>query len=105
MISVNERTTAYLSVTFRDKAGDPAAPTAVQYRIDCTTTGQAVRGMTAVTPASAVEITLTADDNAIRVNANRSEIRRVTVVASYGSSTDQVTSEHDYSVTNMPFVS
>lgn len=102
--SVNERTTAYLSVSFKDKAGALAAPTAVTYRIDCLTSSQAVRGSTAVAPAGTVEITLTADDNAMRSQSNRSELRRVTVVATYGSASDQLTSEHDYAVTNLQFL-
>ena len=102
--SVNERTTAYLTVTFKDKAGALAVPTQVQYRIDCLTSGQAVRALSTVAPASAVEITLSADDNAIRVDSNRAEIRRVTVVASYGGNADQVTAFEDYSVTNLKFI-
>lgn len=101
---INERTTSYLSVAFRDKASALATPTAVSYRIDCLTTGQSVRPDTAVAPASEVEITLTADDNAMRNASNAAEVRRVTVVATYGSSADQVTAQHDYSVTNLQFV-
>lgn len=104
MISLNERTTAYLTVTFKDKAGALAAPSAVTFRIDCLTSNQPVRGATAVAPAASVEIALTADDNAIRQYSNVSEIRRVTVVASYGSASDQLTAEHDYAVTNLKFV-
>ena len=102
--AVNERTTAYLKVAFRDKAGALAAPSGVSYRIDCLTTGQSVRPDTAVAPASEVEITLTADDNAMRSAGNVAESRRVTVVATYGSSADQVTAEHDYAVKNLMFV-
>ena len=102
---INERTTAYLQAAFKDAIGELAVPTAVQYRVDCKTTGQSVRGMTSITPASQVEIVLTADDNAMRIPANASEIRCVTVVASYGGSTDQVTAEFEYSITNLSFLS
>ena len=102
--AVNERTTAYLQIVFRDKAGALATPTAVTYRIDCLTSGQAVRASTAVSPASEVEIVLTADDNAIRQADSRAEARRVTVVASYGSTADQATARFDYAVTNLDFV-
>lgn len=102
---VNERTTSYLTTSFRDKAGAAAAPTAVTYRIDCLTTGVQIRPWTAVDPAASVEITLTADDNAIVSEPNARERRRVTVIASYGAGeSDQLTDEHDYEVRNLKFV-
>lgn len=62
------------------------------------------RTLTSISPASEVEITLSADDNAMRSVANAAELRRVTVVATYGSGADQVTGEHDYAVNNLAFV-
>ena len=46
MKRVNEKSTAYLTVTFRDKAGAAQAPASAKYRIDDVTTGQLVRGDT-----------------------------------------------------------
>ena len=43
MERVNEKSTAYLAVTFRDKAGTAQAPVTASYRIDDVTTGQQVR--------------------------------------------------------------
>ena len=102
--TVNERTTAYLSISFRDDAGVLATPSAVSYRVDCLTTAQSVRGSTSVSPASQVKITLTAGDNAIKTYTNKSEVRRVTVVATYGSTADQLTLQYDYTVNNLQFV-
>lgn len=103
--SVNEGTTAYLAVAFKDKAGAPATPTAVEYRIDCLTSSRSVRSLTTVAAAASIEITLEPIDNLIFDASSTIERRRVTVVARYGAgSTDQVTGEHDYDVRNLPFL-
>jgi len=99
MDTVNEGTTAYLEVAFLDKAGAAALPTGVTYRIDCLSTGTAVKASTSVTPATSVEITLSALDNAIIGNAP-AERRRVTVEATYGVA-DAVRSQYDYLVRNL----
>lgn len=105
MDAVNERTTRYLTAAFRSKTGTPAAPASVTYRVDCLTTGQNVRPWSAVTPGASVEIVLDADDNALRVASNERELRRVTVVASYGAgASDQVVAENDYEVRKVRFL-
>jgi len=102
---VNERSTAYLSVTFRDKAGAAQAPSSAAYRIDDAGSGQVVRGDTAIpTPGSTVEITLTPADNALLAEANPYERRRVTVTAEYGGG-EAVTAEYVYRVVNLAGVS
>lgn len=100
MTEVFERTSAYLTVTFRDKTGAAVSPSSVNYRIDCLTTGAAVRGLTGITPGASVEITLDADDNAVQVAANVREIRRVTVSATYGAG-DEVNAQYDYEIVNL----
>lgn len=100
MPDVRERSTAYLTVSFRDKDGNLAAPTAANYRIDCVTTGAAIRGVTALTPASTIQITLTPADNAIVQTKDVRETRRVTVHAEYGAG-DEVNDQYDYDVVNL----
>lgn len=96
--SVNERSTAYLTVTFRDKAGAEQAPASASYRIDDAGSGQAVRAATPImAPGSTVEITLTPDDNRLLDEANPYERRRVTVAAEYGAA-DAVNVEYVYQV-------
>lgn len=97
---VNEGSTAYLDVLFKDKDGVVAAPSGVTYRIDCMTTGQQVLADTVISPAGTVEITLTPGNNAIITATNRSEIKRVTVSASYGAS-DAINKPFDYLVQNL----
>ena len=101
MERVNEKSTAYLSVTFRDKAGAAQAPATATYRIDDVATGQTVRGDTDIgTPDSTVELTLTVDDNTLKNAIAAAEQRRVTVVAEYGAG-DAVRAEYIYEVVNL----
>lgn len=97
---VNEGSTAYLTVTFLDKAGAQAAPTSISYRIDCLTNAQEVKDDTAVVAGASVEITLTPADNAIIAAANSQERRLVTVTATYGAS-DAVKADYEYRVRNL----
>ena len=59
MLTVNERTTSYLTAAFRDKNGVLAIPGSVTYRIDCVTTNTVVLAATALTPATEIEIAIT----------------------------------------------
>lgn len=105
MQSINEKSSGYLEVALFDRAGAPAVPSSVTYRIDCLTSGDLVRTWTAATPAAVVQITLTPTDNAMRRESSATEKRRVTLVASYGAGLeDQMTSEFDYQVRNLKFV-
>lgn len=101
MQQVNEQSTAYLTVTFRNKAGAAEAPAAAKYRIDDVASGSAVLGETAITPVAAtVEVRLTPNNNTLLEAGNPSELRRVTVVGEYGQG-DAVTSEYVYEVINL----
>jgi hypothetical protein len=102
--TVNEGSTAYVTATFRDKAGTLALPTGVSYRIDCVSNGQEVRDDTSATPATAVEITLSPADNAIIDPKRPRELRRVTVTGTYGDN-DAVIEQYDYWVRNLSHVS
>ena len=77
----NEDSAAWLTVSFFDPDGDPEAPDSVSYRVDCLTTGNAIRAETSVSPASEIEIVMEASDNAIQDQTNDVERRLVTVVA------------------------
>lgn len=101
MQTVTEKSTAYLTVNFYDKAGALNVPNTITYRIDDVFGGLQVRGDTAIgAPASSIEITLTAADNTILNTAGQNERRRVTVTAVYGLG-DQVADEYIYEVANL----
>lgn len=104
MEQVNEKSTAYLTITFRDKAGAAQAPASARYSIHDVGSGEEIRGETEIaTPGSTVEITLTPEDNRL-LRAGSSERRRVTVTAEYGSE-DAVKAEYAYRVVNLASVS
>ena len=100
MDRVNEGSTAYLTVSFLDKNGTASAPSSVSYRIDCLTSGAAIKGDTSVTAGASVEITLSAADNALQSQTRARERRRVTVTGTYGAS-DAVRDQYDYDVVNL----
>lgn len=101
---LDEKTTGYLTAEFKDKNDDDAVPTSISYRIDCLTTGTAIKGATPVTPpAASVEIVLSSDDNRIITDTNKYERRIVTVTAIYGAS-DQINKEYKYDVKNLKAV-
>lgn len=97
---INEGTSAWLTVTFKDKAGANAAPSSATYQVDCLTTGTAVRAATAMSAGASVEIALTESDTAIQNAGNATERRRVTVIGSYGAG-DKVKAQYDFIVKNL----
>jgi hypothetical protein len=99
-MTITEGSTAYLSVSLKDKAGALAAPASLSYSLTCMTTGAVLRQDVPLAPASQVEITLTPADNAIQSQANLYEIRRVTVKAGYGAA-DALNEEYEYQVKNL----
>ncbi len=54
-------------------------PTTVKYRVDCLTTGKELTDWTTVTPAASVTISITATENAIQSQWNKSERKQITV--------------------------
>ncbi len=101
MTTVNEGSTCYLDVSFKDKDGVLAAPTSISYRIDCLTTGAEIKEATVFSPpASSIEIEIDKTENAIQDQSNNSERRLVTVTGSYGAE-DDIVEEFEYDVMNM----
>ena len=97
---VKERTTSYLTVEFKDKAGSLVAPASVLYSVYCMTNAQQLRADTALSPGSTIEITLNATDNAIVNAASSRERRRVTIKAAYGTN-DELNDQYEYYVQNL----
>jgi hypothetical protein len=63
--TVNEESSAFLTVSFYDKDDVLTTPSSVQYHLHCLTNNVEVRTWTALSPASEIEIGLDANDNAI----------------------------------------
>lgn len=102
--TVNEESSAYLTITFKDKSGNPVSPTSAVYRIDDVDSGTEIRADTALASSSSVEITLTPIDNQILNNTLDYETKRVTVKAVYGAS-DGVNDQYEYVVKNLSKIS
>jgi len=101
--TVNEASTAYLTVSFYDKDGELADPSSISYRIDCLTNGQEVKDDTAVVPAAAtVEITISSTDTAIINAANEVEEKEVSIIGS-GGGIVQVQEKCQFTVRNLRF--
>ena len=100
--TLNEDSTAFLSIAFVDKDGDPATPSAVYYRIDDVESGREVRDWTTWGGSldDTIEIELTPADTAILNPSLETETRRVQVVSTYSGS-QELHSEYVYSVDNL----
>lgn len=98
---VNEKTTAYLTITFRDKTGTPAQPTSAHYRVDDADTGTEILDDTALSPTGGiVEVPLGKTIQTILDPDRPFERRRVTARAIYGTG-DEIHAEFIYQVTNL----
>lgn len=100
MITINEKSTIWLEVSFTDRNGDPLDPTSVVYRIDSGDTE--IKAETSQPPGSTVEIEIPADENAI-IGNGLFQTNIVTVTATKGS--DQQTKEFTYKIRNLRYIS
>lgn len=81
---------------FYDEDRVASSPTTLRYRIDCLTSGNAVRGWTTVTAAQSVDISVTPDDNAIINDSNRTERKQMVTQTNFDTDTQSVyTTEWD----------
>lgn len=98
---VNEASVAYLKMSFLNKEKVLAAPAAITYAVQCMTTGTQIIAETSVaSPADTVEITIPSSANAIINQANRYELRRVTVRTAFGDGQSH-NEQFDYRVRNL----
>lgn len=100
MDHINEGTTAYVTVTFRDKNGTPQAPSSAAWLVIDRATGQTMKAEAAISPAEAVELTIPASVNELVNQRKRFEVRRVIVRAQYGAD-DAINAQFDYQVLNI----
>lgn len=100
MRTLPQRATGYLKMQFRDLHGISMPPKNAEYRIDCLTTGQEVRGNTPflVDETGEYTVKLTPDDNDFVNTANAREDRRVSVLGMYNQDDDEVTGAYEYSI-------
>lgn len=101
---INENSTAYLSLTFKNKDGEIESPQAVTYNIHCLTNDVEIKGDTSVSPGPSIEIVLSPTENRIIDANNKYERRVVTVTATYGPD-DEITGQYEYKVLNLKYIS
>lgn len=68
---VNEASTMTVRAKFFDRFNAPSAPATLRYRIKDLTNDRVVRDWTELTPATVVDVEISAEDNAIYSDGNR----------------------------------
>ncbi len=109
MDAVFERDNALLTLSWFDETGAAATPSSASYRIDDLSSGEEIRGDTALSASSSVTIELMYADTQILDENKVEEGRRLSATAIYGTDTDgnpkQKTVEYDFTVKNARFKS
>ena len=100
MRNVNEEGTLYVTAKFYDTNDLLFTPASADYRIDCLTSGSAIREWTSLTPATSVTIAVTGDDNRIVDSRHSRETRQLVVRYTDGSGNGQL-SQAQYRVDNL----
>ena len=106
-MTVNEKTSITLTVTFRDENGALVVPSAATYRLDDVGSQTAILAATALSLASSVNVLITSTQNRILTSTNQSESREVTVEFDYtgGLGAMHSTDKYAYEVLNLYGVS
>jgi len=103
--TLNEASRCWVKAKFYDRDQKPQVPSALQYRIDCETTGQTVLDWTAVSPDAVVEIFVDAGLNKIIRTSNPIE-RKVMTIQANSDSPDTVFNEiQEWDVINLQALS
>lgn len=103
MSTVNEKSTAYLTVSFYDKDNNLATPSEAFWQVHDVESGTILLISTSIAPlSSSVELTLTPAMNTLVDITNKEETRRVTVSAT--GTNYMVNAEYDYDVLNLSWI-
>lgn len=98
---INEQSALFLTFTFTDENGDPIVPSTIEWRLDDITNDTEVVGWTNIgSPATSVNVTISAQNNLISNQDNVYETRRVTVRIDEGQSTEG-NQEKEYRIKNL----
>jgi hypothetical protein len=103
MKTIEEGKTSYIELNYYDRTRLPMTPTGIRYRIDDLSSGAQIAGWANVSSPSATSvITITAAQNYMHSSSNTTEIRVVTIEATFTGSII-VTKEVRYSLLNLHF--
>jgi len=105
METVNEGTTSYLEIVFKNEAGVGVTPLTATYRIDDVLSGTAIRAITPFSPSSPTYVLRIAEgDNKILDTTKEYEERLVTLTYTYTDTQSQTATrnaEYNYKVKNL----
>lgn len=102
MDTVNEKTSYFVTISFKDEDGVAVTPTAAYYSLYCETTKYEILAETAIGGLdTSVEVIVTSTQNAIRNVANKKEQRLMTVRFTYSGGAYQGISEYRWNVANL----
>lgn len=103
--NVNEKSTAYLTVSFKDKTGALATPVWASWQVHDPEDNSVLLIETSISSlSSSVELTLTSAINTFINPTHAEEVRRVTIKSS-GTSSSVANSEYDYNIVNLTYLS
>lgn len=97
---LNESSVCWIKAKFFTRFDLAQIPSAVQYRLDCETTGQVILDWTTVTTAAALEVEVTAVQNVIINDRNLVERKVMTVMANSDSTTERFNDQIKWDVLN-----
>jgi len=101
--TVNEGSYAWLTISPKDITGAALSPDTLSYRIDDLESGTSIVAEQVIaSPGSNYILEITAAQNAILDQAKAREIRRVTVVTTFGAK--ETTGQFDYVLENLSFL-
>lgn len=100
---INENSTAYLTVTFKDKNGVLVTPTTVTWKAHDKLTGTVLQAVTSLVAASTIEITIPHTVNVLLDPAHPKEVRVVTIEAVYDD-TQHINAQYEYAVQNLKYI-
>lgn len=103
MKTINENTTAVITVEFRDEDGGTIAPDSASYRLDDESGAELITDTGIVAPTSMVSIEIPESANAIVDSNKMSEKKYLTLSYTYAGDTRQAVSEYSYEVRNLRF--
>lgn len=100
-LTIFEQSTSWIDVSFEDIDGSAATPSALEYCLDCMSTGTLILDWTVVAgPTATTRITITAAQNVIHDATKDEELHRLTVKATFGVD-GQSTAEYKFLVQNL----
>lgn len=99
--TLNDGSRCWVKAKFYDTDGNPQTPSALQYRIDCETTGQNILGWTALTPDTVIEVLVDAPLNNIIHSSNPIERKVLTMQANYDDPNNIFNEIQEWDVVNL----